>query len=89
MKSIKFILLLLGINLITFNNDCISQVISGIICENYYQEIKTEIKLPDQAENEVIKLFRNTAKKVFLMTRCKLSCEAPQDRVSVHFLHQA
>lgn len=58
MKSIKFILLLLGINLITLSNDCISQVISGISCNNYYQEIKTEIKLPDQAENEVIKLFR-------------------------------
>jgi hypothetical protein len=57
MRSIKIILLFMVICLINSGNISVAQVIQGIKYNSYLQEIKTDIKLPEIAENKVLKLF--------------------------------
>ena len=57
MKRIKAILILEVLILLLGVIPSSGQLISGIKCGKYLQEIKTEIKLPTQAQTPVVKLF--------------------------------
>ncbi len=67
MNPIKSGLVYLALSLVAANPS-IGQVIKGIKAGSYLQEVKTVIQLPNQAEKNVVKLFRSKSNTIVVTT---------------------